>query len=90
MCKGSSACEAPRAEAGERVGRHLRKGPECQAELSSSVCRGQWGAREEFRAGEEAEPRVGRTTESVCRERNERRKDPEEAGTRVQAVKDAD
>lgn len=50
MCKGSSACEAPRAEAGERVGRHLRKGPECQAELSSSVCRGQWGAREEFRA----------------------------------------
>ena len=34
---GSSACEAPRAEAGERVGRHLRKGLECRAKLSSSV-----------------------------------------------------
>lgn len=35
------------------MGRHLSKGPECQAELSSSVSRGQWGAREEFKAGEE-------------------------------------
>ena len=34
---GSSACEAPRAESGERVGRHLRKGLECRAKLSSSV-----------------------------------------------------
>lgn len=37
MGRGSSACEAPRAESGERVGRDLRKGLECQAELSSSV-----------------------------------------------------
>lgn len=33
----SRACEVARAEAGDRVGRRLGKGLECQAELRSST-----------------------------------------------------